>query len=72
VHTSRGFFPWRLSDTGPQTQPHRRHGPASETLHNSGCEQPQQSNPLFNHLVGKVWRASSRSSTMNDGITPGP
>jgi hypothetical protein len=32
VHTSRG----RLSDTGPQTKPHRRDGPASATLHING------------------------------------
>jgi hypothetical protein len=31
--TRRGFFPWRLSDDGPQCKPNRRHGPSSETLH---------------------------------------
>ena len=31
--TSRGFLPWRLSDTGPGVRRTLRHGPASETLH---------------------------------------
>jgi hypothetical protein len=39
VPTSRGFFPWRLSDAGPGVRGHPRHEPASEALHKSGnCE----------------------------------
>ena len=34
--TSRGFLPWRLSDTGPPACGAVREGPASETLHMFG------------------------------------
>lgn len=37
--TSRGFIPWRPSNTGPRCRPRPRDGPASETLHNSGHDE---------------------------------
>jgi hypothetical protein len=34
--TSRGFFPWRLSNASPRTRGRASDGPASETLHSFG------------------------------------
>lgn len=39
--TSRGFLPWRLSDTGPGVCRNRRDGPVSETLHTPGKSQDE-------------------------------
>ncbi len=58
--THRGFLPWRFSYAGPRCMANHRHGPASENLHKSGCEQVQQgSRKIDAYLITSSASASS-------------
>ena len=68
--TSRGFLPWRLSDTGPSVCGHRRRGPACENLHNSFREHLQQvrnSAGNFEKLSRTRQSVLARPGTLSDG-----
>ena len=71
--TSRGFFPWRLSDTGPGVCRTLRHGPASETLHKthrSGDVERAADEPPIAAASGEAGKNTNNGGLFGETASP--